>query len=236
VSFRWISDRQRLNLSCLYPPVRQTEVCRTLGLQVPRGTVSLFLAVQLFSYWSRGCVYHQVVPGVIFGSHESRNGLAAMTMHKQFWAITIVAVALLFSQGGSVLVASLCPHLQSATPSCGSQLIASAMAHGSIEHIEHMDMRSMEHAPAISQDANAVAFGQPASTCPHCAVHSRTAPNAVSLKGSEASRRFDDSIVPLQFSRVVRATVAPFRLPVSRAHGPPGSTIARYVLINTFRI
>jgi len=157
-------------------------------------------------------------------------------MHKQFWAITIVAVALLFSQGGSILVASLCPHQQSSMPSCGSQLSAMAMVHGSIEHIEHVKMGSMEQAPAISQDADHFAFGQPTSTCPHCAVHSRTALNAASLRESEATRRFDDAIVPLQFPRIVRATAVPFHLPVSRAHGPPGSNIARYVLISTFRI
>lgn len=157
-----------------------------------------------------------------------------VTMRKQFLVIPILAVALLFSQGASVLVASLCPHLQSAMSSCVAPLMATAMAHGNMEHKEHMEMRSMEHAPATNQDANAFAFGQPASTCPHCVGHST--PNTVSLRESEAPRRMGDATLPLTFSRIVRVTAAPFRSPASRAHGPPGSNIARYVLINTFRI
>jgi uncharacterized protein involved in copper resistance len=161
-----------------------------------------------------------------------------MTMRKQFWVITFLAVTLLFSQGGSFLVASLCPHLQSATPSCGAKLIVTAMAHGNMEHMEHMDMRSMdhEHAPDITQDASALAFGQPLLPCPHCAVHSRTTTNTVSLRETEASRRLGDATITLMLSRVDRAAVAQSRNPVSRSHGPPGSDIARYVLINTFRI
>lgn len=156
-------------------------------------------------------------------------------MRKQFLVITILAVALLFSQGGSFLVASLCPHLQSAMSSCVAPLMATAMAHGNMETMEHMEMRSMEHAPAVNQDANAFAFGQPASTCPHCAVHSGTT-NTVSLRESEASRRLGDATLARTFSRIARVVAAPFRSPVSRDHGPPGSNIARYVLINTFRI
>lgn len=156
-----------------------------------------------------------------------------VTMHKQFWVITNLAVALLFGQGGSFLVASLCPHLQSPTLSCGAHLNATAMAHG---NMEHMEMRSMEHATASNHDADALAFGQPTSTCPHCAVHSRTTTNTVSLRDNEASRRLGETIVLPATSKIARDTPALFRLPVSRAHGPPGSNIARHVLINTFRI
>lgn len=155
-------------------------------------------------------------------------------MRKQFWVNTILAVALLFSQGGNLLVASLCPHLQSAMPNCGTHLDAQAMAHGNIEHAE---MGSMEHSAAANQDeANAFALAQSATTCPHCAIHSRTTSYAVSLRQSEAARRLHDAIIPLRFSRTAGVTVPPFPVPVSRAHGPPGTSKPRHILISIFRI
>lgn len=153
-------------------------------------------------------------------------------MHKQFSIVTILAVALLFSQGGNFLVGSLCPHLKSAVPSCGMGAV-SAMAHG---NMEHMEMGSMEHAPGVRQDVNAFAITQPITTCPHCVVHSRTTTSVVSLKESEPSRRLGEAILPLTFSRTAGAATPPFRVPASRAHGPPGTNIARYLLVNTFRI
>jgi len=157
-------------------------------------------------------------------------------MRKQFLVITILAVSLLFTQGGGFLVASLCPHLQSAMSSCVTPLIATAMAHGNMETMEHNEMGSMEHAPAIDQGTDAMAFGPPTSTCAHCSVHSRTTIPTVSLRESEASRRLADATLPLRFSSASLVPTPPVRRPVSRAHGPPGSNIARYVLINTFRI
>jgi hypothetical protein len=161
-----------------------------------------------------------------------------MTMRKQFWVISILAVALLFSQGGSFLVALLCPHLQSETRSCGAQLDASAMSHGQAEHakMEHTKQEPMKHDAVVNQDVNASAFDQPNTKCPHCAVHSGTTPNALSLREGEAARRSADPSVELAFSRIARVTAPPFEAPVSRAHGPPGAHVARHLLINTFRI
>ncbi|MDQ3667827.1 MAG: hypothetical protein M3410_14875 [Acidobacteriota bacterium] len=154
-------------------------------------------------------------------------------MHKRFLATTVVGVALLFSQGGTFLVAALCPHLQSGMASCETQLSESTMSHEDMGHMGHMEM---EQEPASQPDADVASLGQPISPCSHCAVHSRTNPNTASLRQAEVVKRSVDLNIPHQVSRV--APVAASAVPVltSRAHGPPGHNTPRHILINIFRI
>ena len=158
--------------------------------------------------------------------------LAAVTMHKRFAATTVLAVALLFSQGGNFLIASLCPHLRSSMASCESQLAEPSMSH---EDMGHMQTPSKERT-GTEQNSDGIALGQPTGECTHCAVHSRTTSNAVSLRDAEASKRSGDLAIPLTFSRVVTVAASPVALLASRAHGPPGEQSSRYILINIFRI
>ena len=151
-------------------------------------------------------------------------------MHKRFLATTVLATALLFSQGGNFLVAALCPHLQSGMASCETQLAEPTMSH---EDMGHM---GMGHESASNLNSDAGAFGQPIGPCSHCAVHSRTNPNTASLRATEAARRSVDLNIPLHFSRVAPVTVAPVAVLPSRAHGPPGESTPRHILINIFRI
>ncbi len=151
-------------------------------------------------------------------------------MHKRFLATTVLAAALLFSQGGKFLVAALCPHLQSGMASCSTQLVEPTMSHEDMGHME------MEHEAVSNGDPDAVAIRQPIGLCSHCAVHSRTNPNTASLRASEAARRSVDLNIPLHFSRVAPVTVAPVAVLPSRAHGPPGEQISRHIFLNIFRI
>ena len=153
-----------------------------------------------------------------------------MTMHKRVLVITVLAAALLFSQGGNFLVAALCPHLQSGMASCKTQLDLPPMSH---EDMGHM---GMEHETGSKQDPDAIALGQPKGLCSHCAVHSRTNPNTASLRETEAAKRSVDLNITLHFSRVAPVTVSPVAVLTSRAHGPPGESIPRHILINIFRI
>ena len=153
-------------------------------------------------------------------------------MHKRFIATTVLATALLFSQGGSFLIAALCPHLQSGMASCETQLSESTMSHDDMGHMGHMEM---EQEPA-SQDANVATLGQPVSPCSHCAVHSRTSPNTASLRQAEAARRSADLNIPFQDSRLAPAAASPVAVLTSSAHGPPGDPTPRHILINIFRI
>ncbi len=151
-------------------------------------------------------------------------------MHKRFLATTVLATALLFSQGGNFLIAALCPHLQSGMASCETELAEPTMSHEGMGHM------GMEHETGSNLDPEAVAMGQPIGPCPHCAVHSRTNPNTASLRETEAAKRSVDLNIPLHFSRVVPVTVSPVVVLTSRAHGPPGEATPRHILINIFRI
>ncbi|MGH9882413.1 MAG: hypothetical protein ACRD6N_13330 [Pyrinomonadaceae bacterium] len=159
-------------------------------------------------------------------------------MHKRFLAIIVLAAALLFSQGGSFLIAALCPHLQSGMASCETQLSASTMSHEDMahEHLGHRGPMEMEHEPVSNSDPSAIALGQPMGPCSHCAVHSRTTPNIASLRETEVAKRSADLSIPLHFSRIIPVVVSPVAVLTSRAHGPPGESTPRHILINIFRI
>jgi hypothetical protein len=159
--------------------------------------------------------------------------MTCITMHKRFLAATFVATALLFSQGGSFLVAALCPHMQSGTASCMSQSAEPTMSHEDMGHMDHMQM---EQEPESEPDSSASALSQPASPCPHCAVHSGTTPRSASLRETEVAKRSLDFSIPLQVPKVVPVAPATVAVLISRAHGPPGDPTPRHILINIFRI
>src|SRR3989442_12977948 len=99
-------------------------------------------------------------------------------MHKRFLAIIVLGVALLFSQGGSFLIAALCPHLRSGRVSCNKHRGESTMSH---DEMGNMGMDSTDQSPS-NPDPNAVAAAEPVGRCSHCALHSRTRPTAASLR------------------------------------------------------
>jgi len=154
-------------------------------------------------------------------------------MHKRFLATTVLALALLFSQGGSFLVAALCPHLRSGVMSCAIQVPPSETSH---HDMDHMQMDSLKKESRPPQDDNAVALGEPMGSCTHCSVHSRTTPNAVSLRESDVPQRSGDRALTVPASSVLPVAISPAAVPASRAHGPPGEHISRHILISIFRI
>lgn len=154
-------------------------------------------------------------------------------MYKRLLATTILLVSLLFSQGGNLLIAALCPHLRSGIAACERQGSALLMSHEDMGQMGHMQMESE---PASEPDPNTFVLREPIGPCSHCAVHSRTTPNAVSLRDTDVAKRSIDLSIPLQFSRVGRVAVSPVAVLTSRAHGPPGEAIPRHILINSFRI
>ena len=159
-------------------------------------------------------------------------------MHQQFLTTTVLATALLLSQGGSFLVAALCPHLQSGMASCETQASASTGGHEGMSHEDmgRMDHAEMEHEHASQPNHDALAPGQPIGPCPHCAVHSRNNRNTASLNETEAAKRAADLHIPLDFSRIAPVSFAAVPVLTSRAHGPPGDPTRRHILINIFRI
>lgn len=159
--------------------------------------------------------------------------MPTITMPKRFLVTTVLAVALLFSQGGHLLFAAFCPHLQSAMASCETAAADASRSHQDMGHAGHVEMESE---PAAQPDSNASALGQPIDACSHCAVHSRTIPNPVSFRATEVAKRSIDFNIPLNVSRVAPTIVSPVAVLTSRAHGPPGQARPRHLLINIFRI
>lgn len=156
-------------------------------------------------------------------------------MHKRFLAITVVGLAVLFSQGGSFLIAALCPHLRSGQVSCNRHSSESTMSDMADDEMGHMAMDSMDESDS-NPDPNAIALGEPIELCSHCAMHSRTVPPAVSFSETEASRRSGTLVIPDAVPQLVSVEMPDLAICTSRAHGPPGHTTPRHILINIFRI
>ena len=156
-------------------------------------------------------------------------------MYKRFLATTIITVALLLSQDGNFLVAAFCPHLESATASCNTQPAEQKMSH---EHMGHAGMGEMEHERKAQPNPNAVALSRSSLPCLHCASHSGATSSTMTLKEGNAARRFDQIRSPHVVSiAAISASVASSVPPLTfRAHGPPGKTTPRHVLIHVFRI
>ena len=150
-------------------------------------------------------------------------------MLKRFLTTIVLATALLFSQAGNFLVGALCPH-QLGMTSCTTELAAPTMSH---EDMGHM---AMEHEAATNEDSDILTVDEPVGPCSHCAVHSRTIPNTASLLEPETSKRSLEVNIALRFSKVPPLKISPAEVLAARAHGPPGETTPRHILINIFRI
>lgn len=160
-------------------------------------------------------------------------------MHKQFFATTILAVALVFSQGGSFLVAALCPHLRSGVKSCNPHVVEPAISHhDAMSHHDmgHMQMDSAGHEPASNLNLGEAALDRPMELCAHCAVHSRTTSNAISFRDSEAAKRAGNLTGAITVWKVIQVATSAVAALNSSAHGPPGEHTPRHILINIFRI
>ena len=154
-------------------------------------------------------------------------------MHKRFVATTVLGVALLFSQGATVLVAALCPQLRSPAASCFTEMPAPEVSH---EHMDHMQMDPSEGEAAAEENADTNALGQPLKQCPHCAMHSRSNSNPVSLRETEVAKRAGDLKSPLAVEPLVFELTSFVPMLASRVHGPPGEHTPRHILLNVFRI
>ena len=155
-------------------------------------------------------------------------------MHKRFLATTVIALALVFSQIGTFIVAALCPHVTSKVVSCETQA-APTESDETMAWID-MQMESTESLPNHAEGNAALATAEPTGSCKHCALHSRTSPNKTSLRESNTPQRSVDLTISLPVADVTLAPKFPSAVRPARAHGPPGNETPRHVLINIFRI
>lgn len=155
------------------------------------------------------------------------------SMEKRFLATTFVAIALTLGQGANVLVAVLCPHLQSNQPSCETPSGQTEADHHNMDHMV------MEHETAGGSDSTTTEIAALVSSngpCNHCAVHSRQSGSTPSLQrpyfansSHQLTRLVNHSLDrPIFISEALNLS--------SRAHGPPGGGRSRHILISLLRI
>ncbi len=160
-------------------------------------------------------------------------------MKTRFAATTAIGITLLFSQGASVFIAALCPHLRTPAEACVTQTVTPTAPNEHISHM-HMDSTPSKEAPSDltkSEEASPeVSLGPPLGSCSHCAMHSRSNTNPVSFRETETAKRAGELKIALSVERVIFEPESLVAICASRAHGPPGSELPRHVLINVFRI
>lgn len=156
-------------------------------------------------------------------------------MLKRFPITPLLGFALLFSQGGVLLVAALCPHLRVTAPICGMPNMQPAMDHSQMDH-HAADNHDTPAQPSHADSTEGV-IGHSEQTCSHCVIHSRSTPNVVFVRTAELSKRSPNLEIPHSVSvapPIAATTVAAL---TPRDHGPPGTAgRPKHVLINTFRI
>ena|SRR5687768_9671932 len=148
----------------------------------------------------------------------------------------LLGLALLFSQGGVLLVAALCPHLRFSMPICDAPKTQPGMDHSQMAHHDMGDDSSDPAAALNSYDVN-TAIGKAEQSCSHCVIHSPSNLNLNVVRTADTVKRSLD--VGISYSVVILPRMAPAGIAVltPRDHGPPGkANRPKHVLINTFRI
>lgn len=143
-------------------------------------------------------------------------------MNRRFLAATILALAVLFSQGGGLVLAAICPHLR-------AQHGASCHENTQKKVVHHQEMAPAGDAEVFQSEETAV-------SCNHCAIHSRTKRDDSALQPTNTLQRESDPPVLISFRLVEPASVLTAPAWSTRAHGPPLDTGPLHLLHNVFRI
>jgi len=83
--------------------------------------------------------------------------------------------------------------------------------------------------------SNPVAFDLPDETCGHCWMHSQVPSGSATVVSVDPSKRITETDAPLTKCAVALPSALPVPIKPS-AHGPPGNSFPRHILINVFRI
>ena len=152
-------------------------------------------------------------------------------MSRRLFSSTFLSVVLLFAQGGSFLIAALCPHLRAEVVRCDVGAQDSTTDHHRMPDME-MDPQAGES--LINGDASAVDL--PLGNCAHCAVHSRTTSTFFAVRHVEAITRVSEQAVALVCEAPAFMLIQRPERFTARSHGPPGNKHSRHLLISIFRI
>lgn len=153
-------------------------------------------------------------------------------MSRRLFSTTFLSFALLFGQGGSFLIAALCPHLSTGVMQCDMR------SPGSVGDHDHMaDMEMDPQSGKLPSNSDVTAFNLLPEKCGHCSVHSgSTSSSLISIRHLEASKRATDLTVPLLLKSLEPTMIQVLERLTTRSHSPPGDTVSRYILIDVFRI
>ena len=142
-------------------------------------------------------------------------------MKKRFVTTAIIALAVLFSQGGGSALAAICPHLRSLNNSCHETQPQEVVAN-------HHELERAKGDAFDSIDSGAA--------CNHCAVHSRTKRDDSTLQPANTSQRANDLTISTSASAVAPASFSKTIAWMAKAHGPPRGCGPLHLLNNVFRI
>ena len=142
-------------------------------------------------------------------------------MKRSFVAASIVALAVLFGQGGGLVLAAICPHLRAEQPdnSCHAASQRVAEDHQPVEQVGH----------AFATEGTDV-------RCNHCVVHSRHKREESALQKANTSQRADDRKATVPVFKVEPPALLKASAWGAKTESPPGSTARLHVLLNVFRI
>jgi hypothetical protein len=140
-------------------------------------------------------------------------------MNRRFVATAIIALAVLFSQGGGSALAAICPHLRLQSSGCHETVVAAANHH------------EPEHAPGVAFERT-----DSAASCNHCAVHSRTKRHDSTLQPANTLQRASELTTSTAGSVAGPPTLSKAIAWMARAHGPPRDSGPLHLLNNVFRI
>ena len=140
-------------------------------------------------------------------------------MNRRFVATAIIALAVLFSQGGGSALAAICPHLRSLNNSC-----------------HEMQTPEVDHYELERANGNAFETTDSGAACNHCAVHSRTKRDESTLQPANTSQRANDLTISSTSSVAGPPSLSKATAWIAKAHGPPRDAGPLHLLNNVFRI
>ena len=143
-------------------------------------------------------------------------------MKRRFVGALIVALTVLFSQGGVLVWAATCPHARSQQPDTSC-------------HMGSDDANAEHHAPAEAK-GEAFQTHAPDVRCNHCVVHSRSKREDSALQQTNAPQRASDQKQLVSISKVEPPSFLKPGAWSAAAQGPPGPTAPLHVLLNVYRI
>jgi hypothetical protein len=158
-------------------------------------------------------------------------------MNRRFVAALIVALAVLFGQGGGLVLAAICPHLRSEEQpdnSCHSKSRGDVAGVAGVAEVA--EVAKHHHQPAEAEPGDAFATEEHDVRCNHCVVHSRSKREESALQQPNTSQRAEDHKVAVPLLKLQPPSSLRSSAWQARAQGPPGPAAPLHVLLNVFRI